>query len=107
MRARDHIVSVFFFSSRRRHTRCSRDWSSDVCSSDLAKEILKGHTCIMVRNPLSSKLWSLREVEKYNKELIDKCGKGGGLILNIRLPDKGARAEFKQLVDSIKEYSRY
>src|SRR5256884_6129514 len=25
----------FFFSSRRRHTRCSRDWSSDVCSSDL------------------------------------------------------------------------
>src|SRR5207245_4080670 len=26
---------VFFFSSRRRHTRCYRDWSSDVCSSDL------------------------------------------------------------------------
>src|SRR2546422_538968 len=28
-------VEFFFFSSRRRHTRCSRDWSSDVCSSDL------------------------------------------------------------------------
>src|SRR6266511_6182665 len=28
----------FFFSSRRRHTRFSRDWSSDVCSSDLAGE---------------------------------------------------------------------
>src|SRR5207245_3323317 len=29
---------VFFvFSSRRRHTRCYRDWSSDVCSSDLAQ----------------------------------------------------------------------
>src|SRR5690625_6610635 len=26
---------VFFFSSRRRHTRWPRDWSSDVCSSDL------------------------------------------------------------------------
>src|SRR5207245_3110727 len=26
----------FFFSRRRRHTRCYRDWSSDVCSSDLA-----------------------------------------------------------------------
>src|SRR5439155_8850142 len=26
----------FFFSSRRRHTRWPRDWSSDVCSSDLA-----------------------------------------------------------------------
>src|SRR5690606_14190571 len=30
------FISVFFFfSSRRRHTRFSRDWSSDVCSSDL------------------------------------------------------------------------
>src|SRR5690606_39866195 len=28
----------FFFSSRRRHTRFSRDWSSDVCSSDLAAD---------------------------------------------------------------------
>src|SRR3712207_7062143 len=28
--------SVFFFSSRRRHTRYWRDWSSDVCSSDLS-----------------------------------------------------------------------
>src|SRR6266550_1591261 len=28
-------MSWFFFSSRRRHTMCSRDWSSDVCSSDL------------------------------------------------------------------------
>src|SRR2546429_7253736 len=27
-------MTLFFFSSRRRHTRCSRDWSSDVCSSD-------------------------------------------------------------------------
>src|SRR5439155_14593948 len=29
------VVNVFFFSSRRRHTRWPRDWSSDVCSSDL------------------------------------------------------------------------
>src|SRR5690606_40952567 len=30
-----YIDMMFFFSSRRRHTRFSRDWSSDVCSSDL------------------------------------------------------------------------
>src|SRR5215813_10453503 len=30
------VFFFFFFSSRRRHTRCGRDWSSDVCSSDLA-----------------------------------------------------------------------
>src|SRR5690606_40670017 len=29
------VYLQFFFSSRRRHTRFSRDWSSDVCSSDL------------------------------------------------------------------------
>src|SRR5690606_10270560 len=29
---------LFFFSSRRRHTRFSRDWSSDVCSSDLTRQ---------------------------------------------------------------------
>src|SRR5690606_40747361 len=29
------LFLLFFFSSRRRHTRFSRDWSSDVCSSDL------------------------------------------------------------------------
>src|SRR2546422_3130546 len=32
----------FFFSSRRRHTRCSRDWSSDVCSSDLLTRLAAG-----------------------------------------------------------------
>src|SRR5690625_5225989 len=30
---------MFFFSSRRRHTRWPRDWSSDVCSSDLKQEV--------------------------------------------------------------------
>src|SRR5437868_9344105 len=33
---------VFFFSSRRRHTRSKRDWSSDVCSSDLSTECSGG-----------------------------------------------------------------
>src|SRR5215510_1233812 len=32
------MIFFFFFSSRRRHTRWPRDWSSDVCSSDLGGE---------------------------------------------------------------------
>src|SRR2546429_6741209 len=32
------VPELFFLSSRRRHTMCSRDWSSDVCSSDLKFE---------------------------------------------------------------------
>src|SRR5262249_57951427 len=34
-RRRSGSYTVFFFSSRRRHTRLVSDWSSDVCSSDL------------------------------------------------------------------------
>src|SRR2546430_3175650 len=33
---RSHAIYIFFFSSRRRHTRFDCDWSSDVCSSDLS-----------------------------------------------------------------------
>src|SRR5256885_7989450 len=36
------ILLFFFFSSRRRHTRLQGDWSSDVCSSDLAAGELEG-----------------------------------------------------------------
>src|SRR5690606_40167764 len=37
------IAIAFFFSSRRRHTSFSRDWSSDVCSSDLAHAAVDPH----------------------------------------------------------------
>src|ERR1035438_6780157 len=33
------VSHLFFFSSRRRHTRCLSDWSSDVCSSDLGNSL--------------------------------------------------------------------
>src|SRR5699024_11484929 len=39
---------IFFFSSRRRHTRSKRDWSSDVCSSDLGWNVVKMHTRLVV-----------------------------------------------------------
>src|SRR5262245_64354564 len=38
------FVPFFFFSSRRRHTRCLSDWSSDVCSSDLGELRAQGYT---------------------------------------------------------------
>src|SRR5439155_14197769 len=37
VRRKLYSMVVFFFSSRRRHTRWPRDWSSDVCSSDLGR----------------------------------------------------------------------
>src|SRR5437899_4695715 len=48
-------MSYFFFSSRRRHTRCLSDWSSDVCSSDLLQPLdqlhLTGVIDRMTRDP--------------------------------------------------------
>src|SRR5258706_6572887 len=38
---RSHLI--FFFSSRRRHTRLVSDWSSDVCSSDLSGRLTAGY----------------------------------------------------------------
>src|SRR6266487_5985905 len=40
----------FFFSSRRRHTRWTGDWSSDVCSSDLPNRFEPGRATIVVYN---------------------------------------------------------
>src|SRR3989442_4972262 len=34
---------ILFYPSRRRHTRCGRDWSSDVCSSDLSNVPILSH----------------------------------------------------------------
>src|SRR5947199_7899235 len=50
---------LFFFSSRRRHTRCLSDWSSDVCSSDLSAALFctdeNAHLTDLVQSsPISS-----------------------------------------------------
>src|SRR6266536_4250123 len=48
--------AFFFFSSRRRHTRSTRDWSSDVCSSDLGQCVAEDRSSVR-RMPLRSNLY--------------------------------------------------
>src|ERR1039457_5317187 len=45
------FFSCFFFSSRRRHTRLQGDWSSDVCSSDLAEALLLDSVSVTTELP--------------------------------------------------------
>src|SRR5438445_3083549 len=59
----------FFFSSRRRHTRYWRDWSSDVCSSDLEQRARGG------------------------RELVDRAQAGFPVVLPRVLDDAGLGAE--------------
>src|SRR5690606_40471338 len=56
-----------FFSSRRRHTRFSRDWSSDVCSSDLAEAI----QTILRREAYPNPYEALKDLTRGKKQ-IDK-----------------------------------
>src|SRR5690606_17934232 len=49
-----HCYSIFIFTSRRQHTRFSRDWSSDVCSSDLGSGAMRMDYAILARAQLQS-----------------------------------------------------
>src|SRR6266702_7563949 len=51
------MLLCFFFSSRRRHTRWPRDWSSDVCSSDLGESQPPGHASIECFDDRSEWAW--------------------------------------------------
>src|SRR5207247_4132803 len=79
---RDHFVflcllrhlyfHLFFFSSRRRHTRSTRDWSSDVCSSDLHA---RSRTAFgRNHRPRSSSAW-LRSEERRVGKSVDLGGR--------------------------------
>src|SRR5687768_17880289 len=59
----------FFFSSRRRHTRCSRDWSSDVCSSDLERRWRIIHSQVIRNAEVAQRykrLGVIAEVQPYH-----------------------------------------
>src|SRR5690606_40298915 len=68
--------SCFFFSSRRRHTRFSRDWSSDVCSSDLAAKKSR-FKAKLLRPAASSKAdaWTFVVLPKSVSEKLPRRGR--------------------------------
>src|SRR5205809_4784572 len=73
------FISVpFFFSSRRRHTRCSRDWSSDVCSSDLSGAPLRRWVTslvVAVDRPLGEVGRIARVLDRHRVDRLDEAGR--------------------------------
>src|SRR5256884_7703826 len=106
--------SDVFFSSRRRHTRCSRDWSSDVCSSDLERRFQP----VTVREPsVEDTIAILRglkdKYEVHHKVKIKDTALVAAAVLSPRyitdrfLPDKAidlvdeAAARIRMQIDSM------
>src|SRR6266487_5890199 len=79
----DFIWYCFFFSSRRRHTRWTGDWSSDVCSSDLERR-LPGATWIRLQRTVEDAPTAL--VLLADRHVA--CGPGG---VSLALAPAGPR----------------
>src|SRR2546429_4523175 len=83
---------VFFFSSRRRHTRCSRDWSSDVCSSDLVR--LLAHPTLAValagRGAWIVMVLLLDELAVFNAKCVEGIKRLAVREANLGLPGNPA-----------------
>src|SRR5439155_17930398 len=85
---------IFFFSSRRRHTRWPRDWSSDVCSSDLP--LLRLQDCLLVsieqswRTGLRGGEDCPRAVRRSEERRVGKEGKARGARHHQNKKEKGS-----------------
>src|SRR5436305_401179 len=88
-------AAIFFFSSRRRHTRCGRDWSSDVCSSDLGR---------FRENLLGKRVdYSARSVIVVGPELkLHQCGLPKKIALELYQPFIIRKLKEHGLADTIK-----
>src|SRR3989442_9221417 len=78
-------MEVLFFSSRRRHTRCGRDWSSDVCSSNLSAGVHSGDSaCVMPPYLIGDR--QIDEMQRYTMAFAKALGVVG--LINVQFAIK-------------------
>src|SRR3989440_2135726 len=58
------LLCCFFFSSRRRHTRSDRDWSSDVCSSDLSAVMMATDFLLNAHKPTDPSFHDIMQIKQ-------------------------------------------
>src|SRR5258707_15826859 len=104
----------FFFSSRRRHTRYWRDWSSDVCSSDLTRKVLaKGNLTLDQVNVIelneafaSQALAVLRDL-KIPDDAPHVNPNGGAIAIGHPLGPSGARLITTPMYQFVRTKTQY
>src|SRR5947199_8991488 len=92
----------FFFSSRRRHTRCLSDWSSDVCSSDLLPPgTVHGGIKITEQGEIVSQNFGLLSIAERSLELM----LSGVLVHRFEdwrdALEPGEEARFREIMDRL------
>src|SRR5207245_397317 len=70
--------------SRRRHTRCYRDWSSDVCSSDLR------YWAVVSRSPCPSRTWIVRRSVPASNKWVAQLWRSVCGVTRLRMPARRA-----------------
>lgn len=81
--------------------------SIDARDLSIAKKLLQGHTCVMLRCPNACKVWSLNQLQSFLKDVIDTWGKQNGLLIVILMPDNTPVKDMQSVLRWFKEYARY
>jgi hypothetical protein len=81
--------------------------SIDARDVSVAKRLLAGHSCLLLRTPNSAKVWSLNQLQSFLKDMIDTWGKQPGLMIVIMVPDRAPAAEMQDVLKWFREYGRY
>src|SRR5207249_8615272 len=90
-----------FFASRRRHTRSKRDWSSDVCSSDLDHIGVIGNGIrALIQHP--AELAKLRARPELIGVAVEECLRyDGPIVFTVRILHGDARSEERRVGKSV------
>src|SRR5262245_63514024 len=94
----------FFFSSRRRHTRCLSDWSSDVCSSDLAiRWGLSGELIHLGTHAVRPARAAIEELIEWVQPVAEELGAAEFLAVQIGRASCRERVEISVVGEGVKE----
>src|SRR6266513_2665715 len=91
-------LNFFFFSSRRRHTRSKRDWSSDVCSSDLKRASVAPANAVRARDAPPERVENLTRAREIVSNLRQILVSG-----RIRAHGRSERRKREGIVDAAHE----
>src|SRR5699024_6884451 len=94
---------VFFFSSRRRHTRSKRDWSSDVCSSDLGYALCGTRGWLFDADEPHDEKAMNREIGRLRLSL-QAAEPGKEKLVFLHYPPVYTGADAPEIVAVLKEY---